>query len=111
MQVYRTIWTIFAQPLDNKRRRCNHASTMPKRSSIKSSGNENRQPKSVVDYVTPIEPKDSGASSAAALLGRLGGLKGGKARANALSKKRRSEIARIAAEARWKAERGGRHDH
>jgi hypothetical protein len=85
---------------------------MPKRSSIRKTGNDgNRQPKSVVDYVSPAEPSDSGASSAAAILGRLGGLKGGKARANALSKKRRSEIARIAAEARWKAERGGRHDH
>ncbi len=33
--------------------------------------------------------------------GRLGGLKGGKARAAKLSKKRRTEIARKAAEARW----------
>lgn len=34
-------------------------------------------------------------------LGRLGGLKGGKARAKKLSKKRRSEIAKKAAKARW----------
>jgi hypothetical protein len=40
--------------------------------------------------------------AAAALLGRLGGSKGGKARAKSLSKKRRREIARIAANARWK---------
>jgi len=33
---------------------------------------------------------------------RAGGLKGGKARAKALSAKKRSEIARIAAAARWK---------
>lgn len=33
---------------------------------------------------------------------RKGGLKGGKARAAALSKKRRSEIARKAAEKRWR---------
>lgn len=33
---------------------------------------------------------------------RQGGLKGGKARAEALSKKRRSEIAKKAARARWK---------
>ena len=33
--------------------------------------------------------------------GRLGGLKGGKARAQSLSKKRRSEIAALAARARW----------
>ncbi len=38
----------------------------------------------------------------AAALGRLGGLKGGPARAAALSPKRRREIARSAAVARWK---------
>ena len=38
----------------------------------------------------------------AAALGRLGGLKGGRARAEALSPKRRREIARAAALARWK---------
>jgi hypothetical protein len=37
----------------------------------------------------------------AAALGRLGGLKGGKARAEALTAKRRREIARAAARARW----------
>jgi hypothetical protein len=38
---------------------------------------------------------------AAVALGRLGGLKGGKARAKALSAKKRKEIARKAAEKRW----------
>lgn len=38
---------------------------------------------------------------AAVALGRLGGLKGGKARADKLSPKKRSEIAKKAAEARW----------
>ena len=38
---------------------------------------------------------------AAVALGRLGGLKGGKARAAKLSQKRKSEIARKAARARW----------
>lgn len=38
---------------------------------------------------------------AAVALGRMGGLKGGKARAEKLSKARRSEIAKKAAEARW----------
>jgi hypothetical protein len=38
---------------------------------------------------------------AAVALGRLGGLKGGKARAAKLTKRRRSEIAKKAAEARW----------
>jgi hypothetical protein len=36
---------------------------------------------------------------------RRGGLKGGKARANKLSKEQRAEIASIAAEARWKKTR------
>jgi hypothetical protein len=34
--------------------------------------------------------------------GRVGGLKGGKARAEKLSSEKRSEIARIAAQARWR---------
>ncbi len=38
---------------------------------------------------------------AAVALGRLGGLKGGKARAEKLSAKRRKQIAKIAAQARW----------
>lgn len=39
---------------------------------------------------------------AAVALGRLGGLKGGKARAASLSKKERSDIAKKASAARWK---------
>jgi hypothetical protein len=39
---------------------------------------------------------------AAVALGRLGGLKGGKARAESLSAQRRKEIASIAATTRWK---------
>lgn len=45
------------------------------------------------------EPKKN---EAAVALGRLGGLKGGKARAAKLSPARRREIARKAAAARWK---------
>ena len=39
---------------------------------------------------------------AAVALGRLGGLKGGKARAEKLTPEQRKEIARIAASARWR---------
>ena len=46
---------------------------------------------------TPIKEKNP----AAVALGRLGGLKGGPARKKALSAKKRKEIARKAAEARW----------
>lgn len=40
---------------------------------------------------------------AAVALGRLGGLKGGKARAEKLSAKKRADIAKKAAKARWKS--------
>jgi hypothetical protein len=42
---------------------------------------------------------------AAVELGRLGGLKGGKARAEKLTPERRKEIARKAARARWEKKR------
>ena len=44
---------------------------------------------------------DNGKNPAAVALGRLGGLKGGKARALKLTAQQRQEIARKAAEARW----------
>jgi len=43
---------------------------------------------------------------AAVALGRLGGAKGGPARAKALSAKKRSEIAKKAAEKRWGKKNG-----
>lgn len=63
----------------------------------------------VVSQTTDGAP-DSSKSEAAVLLGRLGGMKGGPARAKKLSKKRRSEIARKAAEVRWqlKEQRSGK---
>ena len=42
-----------------------------------------------------------GKNPAAVMLGRLGGLKGGRARAKALTKAERSEIAKRAARSRW----------
>lgn len=45
------------------------------------------------------KPKEK--NPAAVALGKLGGAKGGKARAAKLSKKKRSEIAKKAAAARW----------
>lgn len=61
--------------------------------------------KLVVDLSTgnATEPEpDTGKNPHAVALGRLGGLKGGQARAKALSKKRRVEIAKKAIAARWK---------
>jgi hypothetical protein len=49
-------------------------------------------------------PKNTKAKNAAAVaLGKLGGKKGGKARAESLTIERRKEIARKAANARWKS--------
>jgi hypothetical protein len=45
---------------------------------------------------------DDGRDLAAVLLGRRGGLKGGPARAQSMSSERRSEIAKKAADARWR---------
>lgn len=44
---------------------------------------------------------EDGRDLAAVLLGRRGGLKGGRARAQKLSPERRAEIARKAAASRW----------
>jgi hypothetical protein len=49
----------------------------------------------------PKYDPDSHKNPAAVALGRLGGLKGGAARAAALSPKKRSQIAAKAAKARW----------
>ena len=50
----------------------------------------------------PPKPEDAGKNPAAVALGRLGGQKGGKARADALSPAKRKQIAKKAAAARWK---------
>jgi hypothetical protein len=49
----------------------------------------------------PTKPEEPTKNPAAVALGRLGGLKGGTARAKSLSKKKRSAIAKKAAKARW----------
>ncbi len=47
------------------------------------------------------KPEQPEKNQAAVTLGRLGGLKGGKARASKLTPERRAEIARQAAAKRW----------
>ena len=78
---------------------------MPNRSSKKRPRDANQLAKMIVDMATGEAPADTvaddGKNPAAVALGRLGGLKGGKARAESLSKKKRSEIAKKAAAARW----------
>jgi hypothetical protein len=77
---------------------------MPKRSSnIKK--DLNKLALSIVGQATgeTPAPSDDGKNPAAVALGRLGGLKGGKARAKKLSKKKKTAIAKKAALARWKS--------
>jgi len=50
---------------------------------------------------TPLEDPDASKNPAAVALGRLGGQKGGKARATKLSPSERKAIAQKAAAARW----------
>jgi hypothetical protein len=65
----------------------------------------NKRAKSIVDLATSenhdLGPQDK-LKAAMQVLGRNGGLKGGKARAKSLTSKQRSEIAKKAAAARWK---------
>lgn len=64
----------------------------------------NQLAKRIVDLSTGEEPETDpykGKNPAAVELGRLGGKKGGKARASALTPQRRSEIAKQAAKKRW----------
>lgn len=51
---------------------------------------------------TPLPDPNAGKNAAAVALGKLGGAKGGDARAKSLSPKRRSAIAKKAAASRWK---------
>jgi hypothetical protein len=53
---------------------------------------------------TPLPDPDAGKNPAAVALGKLGGAKGGKARAKKLTPAERSAIARNAALSRWKNE-------
>jgi hypothetical protein len=77
---------------------------MPERSR-KKPGDLNQLAKSIVDEATieDVQAKAiaEGKNPAAVLLGRLGGLKGGKARAEKLSAAKRHNIAKKAAEVRW----------
>lgn len=57
----------------------------------------------VARIATGDEP-ENGKDPAAVALGRRGGLKGGKARAESLSPARRKEIAQKAAKERWKSD-------
>lgn len=83
---------------------------MPKRSSTTRSTDENVLAKSVIDDIIDftesedfIKPEKE-KNPAAVALGRLGGLKGGKARAAKLTAEERTKIAKKAAITRWSKE-------
>ncbi len=101
---------------------------LPIRSSI-ASGNDCQHMAVVTDSTRPKRPRDpnqlakliadiatgetsdrllteDGRDLAAVIMGRKGGLKGGRARANALSAEERAAIASRAARARWAKENG-----
>lgn len=66
----------------------------------------NQLAKAIVDHATGQDHKEEQPQApeknpAAVALGRLGGLKGGKARAEKLSNEDRSKIASVAARAKW----------
>jgi hypothetical protein len=76
---------------------------MPKRSRT-GKPDVNQMAANLIDAISgelPAEP-ESGKNPAAVALGRLGGLKGGLARAAKLSPRKRKQIARNAALKRWK---------
>ena len=71
----------------------------------------NELARQIVDEATgnvAPSPPEREKNPAAVALGRLGGLKGGAARAKKLSAEQRSEIARQAAMKRWHSEDQGR---
>jgi len=79
---------------------------MPTRASKKPPRDANQLAKYILDVTTgeteKVEPPPEREKNPAAVaLGKLGASKGGKARADKLSPKKRSAIAKKAAEARW----------
>jgi hypothetical protein len=64
----------------------------------------NQMAANLIDAITgdlPAEQQDPEKNPAAVARGRRGGLKGGTGRAETLSARRRTQIARKAAQARW----------
>lgn len=84
---------------------------MPKRSSKREDSNQSAH-RTLMEAIgekpkTPPVPKlDPNKNPAAVELGRLGGLKGGKARAESMTPSKRVSIAKKAAKARWAKKKG-----
>ena len=102
------------KPVDSLSTPCDHEREMPRRSRKKPPRDRNELAASIMAEATseataePIgldsEPHETsgGKNPHAVALGRLGGKKGGRARAARLTAVQRSEIARKAALARWR---------
>ena len=82
--------------------------SMPKRSRKPGRVDLNELARGIVDRATgdaPLDEEGAGKNAAAVTLGRLGGKKGGPARAAKMTPTQRTESARKAAKARWGARR------
>ena len=80
-----------------------YLANMPKRSKISKRMDANQLAAHIVAVATGVPvAKPRKKNPAAVALGKLGGPKGGRARAEALSPEERSNIAKRAAAARWK---------
>jgi len=77
---------------------------MPKRSSKKNTPKDiNQLAAYIVKQSTSVQEEPAKEKNPAAVaLGKLGGLKGGKARAEKLTPEQRKEIAKKAAQSRWR---------
>jgi len=76
---------------------------MPKRSRTRDEDEITNAFDVMAEVIKKADPQPEPPKNPAAVaLGRLGGLKGGKARAKALSARRRREIALKAAKTRWR---------
>lgn len=78
---------------------------MPRRPSLPK--DPSQRAKAILDMAIKDGPECLPELTEAQSLARLGGLKGGKARAKALSSKRRKEIAKRAAQSRWESHKKG----
>ncbi len=79
---------------------------MPKRTGKKPAARDvNQMARSVIEHIERLVDQAPGKNPAAVALGRKGGLKGGRARMDALSPDQRRKLAEKAAKARWAAKR------
>jgi hypothetical protein len=69
---------------------------------LKRTSKKHEDENTIAAQIVELTAQRPGKNPAAVYLGRLGGLRGGRARAKNLSAERRKEIAQKAARARWK---------